>query len=80
MTKNIYFVVARKYSNGKRFATVWQVSKSSNILSLFDTIKNAEFVLYCDTKKKADEIAADWNYTWKCSDKLADYDIMVKEG
>ena len=78
MTRNIYFVVAKKYSNGKRFATVWQVSKNSNLLSLA-SIKNAEFVLYCDTKKRANEIATDWNNTWKCSDNLADYDIMVME-
>lgn len=62
MKKN-YFVVSIN-ENGKKYAYMWIVPSCNNLINSLD-IKNAEFILLAETKKKASEIATTWNNGYK---------------
>ena len=65
MNKNLYIVISIN-ENGKRYAFAHKQPYCYNLLNLFK-IRGVEFLLPCESWKKAKDVAECWNATYKAN-------------
>lgn len=60
-----YYYVVSETENGKNYAFALTINETNNLLSIFSKYKNANIIHPCISRVKAEEIALEWNKSYK---------------
>lgn len=62
-----YYYVISETENGKNYAFASTVDDSNNLLAIFRKYKHATIIHPCESRTKAEYIAAEWNESYKAN-------------
>ena len=81
MNKNIYMAIDYLHDNGKMRAMAIEISRNSNFKRAIDEdlyIKNAFYIMICDSRKEMNETVEAWNNHHKSNNRLMSWDELTE--
>ena len=81
MNKNIYMAIDYLHDNGKMRAMAIEISRNSNFKKVIDEnvyLKNAFFILLCDSWKEMNETVEAWNNDHEKKNRLMSWDELTE--
>lgn len=81
MSKSLYLAIEYRHDNGKMRAMAIEISRTDNLKKVFDEdvyVKNAFYIMACETRREMNEIVEDWNDTHKENNNLMSWDELTE--
>lgn len=81
MSKSLYLAVEYRHDNGKMRAMAIEISRTDNLKKVFEEdvyVKNAFYIMACETRKEMNKIVEDWNNTHEKNNNLMSWDELTE--
>lgn len=81
MSKSLYLAIEYRHDNGKMRAMAIEISRAGNLKTAFEEdvyVKNAFYIMACDTRKEMNQIVESWNDTHEDNHRLMSWDELTE--